>query len=261
LALAVDIFSPHFVNSYTPINIKKITMKPSLYLLPVPISDKSPLTVLSQEVLQILNNIDVFIVENINTACKFLKRAGVEISHDKPEFHILDEHTPESELSGFLLPLKKGRDVGLMSEAGMPALADPGENFIYLAHQFGFKVIPLPGPSSIIMALIASGLNGQNFTFNGYLPVKKNDRIRTIKRLEERVYREKQTQIFMETPYRNMVLLEDLIRSCNPKTLLCIATNINGDGEFILTRPINDWSEELPDIHKKPTVFILGISR
>jgi 16S rRNA (cytidine1402-2'-O)-methyltransferase len=235
-------------------------MKPSLYLIPVPISDKSPLIILSQEVLQILNSIDVFIVENINTARKFLKRAGVEINQYKPEFYILDEHTSESELSGLLLPLKEGRDIGLMSEAGMPALADPGEDFIYLAHQSGFKVIPLPGPSSIIMALIASGLNGQNFAFNGYLPVKKNDRVRIIKKLEERIYREKQTQIFMETPYRNMALLEDLIRSCNPKTLLCIATNISGDDEFILTKPIGYWKKKLPDIHKKPTVFILGIS-
>jgi len=235
-------------------------MKPSLYLLPVPISDKSPMIVLAQEVLQVLKSIDVFIVENLNTARKFLRRAGIEISHDKPEFYILDEHTSESELFEFLLPLKEGRDVGLMSEAGMPALADPGEDFIYLAHQSGFKVIPLPGPSSIIMALIASGLNGQNFTFNGYLPVKKNDRIRTIKKLEERAYREKQTQIFMETPYRNMALLEDLIRSCSPETLLCIATNVSGDDEFILTKPIGYWKKKLPDIHKKPTVFILGIS-
>jgi len=236
-------------------------MKPSLYLFPVPVSEKSPMIVLAQEILQLLKRIDVFVVENLNTARKFLKMAGIEISHDKPEFYILDEHTSASELFEFILPLQSGRDVGLMSEAGMPALADPGEEFIFLVHQAGFRVVPLPGPSSIIMALIASGLNGQNFAFNGYLPAKKNDRIRKIRKLEERIYREKQTQVFMETPYRNMALLEDLCQSCNPKTFLCIATNISGEDEFIQTKPIGNWKKKLPDIHKKPTVFTLGIQK
>lgn len=208
----------------------------------------------------VLKRIDVFVVENVNSARKFLRRAGVEINQDKPELFILDEHTSSSELAELIKLLQEGRDVGLMSEAGMPALADPGEEFILLAHRSGFRVIPLSGPSSIIMALVASGLNGQNFAFNGYLPVKKIDRIKTIKKLEERVYREKQTQIFMETPYRNMSMLEDLIRSCRYKTLLCVATNINGDEELILTKTIGEWKAKLPEIHKKPSVFILGLS-
>jgi 16S rRNA (cytidine1402-2'-O)-methyltransferase len=148
-------------------------MKSSLYLIPVPISDKSTKLVLPEEVLKMLNRIDVFVVENIKTAQKYLRSAGIEINQNKPEFFILDEHTSINDLPGFLIPLQEGRDVGLMSEAGMPALADPGEEFILLAHQSGFRVVPLPGPSSIIMALVASGLNGQNFAFNGYLPVNK----------------------------------------------------------------------------------------
>ena len=168
-------------------------MKPSLYLIPVPISDKSARLVLSEEVFRVLKKIDVFIVENVNTARKYLRRSGVEVNHDKPELFILNEHTSSNDLTELLKPLQAGRDVGLMSEAGMPALADPGEEFILLTHQSGFRVIPLPGPSSIIMALVASGLNGQNFAFNGYLPVNRINRIKTIKKLEERVYREKQT--------------------------------------------------------------------
>jgi len=209
----------------------------------------------------VLKRIDVFVVENINTARKFLQRSGVETTQDKPELFILDEHTSSGDLAELLKLLYEGRDVGLMSEAGMPALADPGEEFILLAHQSGFRVIPLPGPSSILLALVASGLNGQNFAFNGYLPVKKIDRIKTIKKLEERVYRERQTQIFMETPYRNMAMLEDLTQSCRFKTLLCVATNINGSEEQILTKTIGEWKAKLPDIHKKPSVFILGISQ
>ena len=206
-----------------------------------------------------LRKIDVFIVENVKTARRHLHAAGVVINDDKPEFLILDEHTSFNSFPLLLEPLQKGRNVGLMSEAGMPALADPGAEFILLAKQSGFRVIPLPGPSSIIMALVASGLNGQNFAFNGYLPVKRTERIKTIKKLEERACREKQVQIFMETPYRNMAVLDDLIRSCRSRTMLCIATNISSDEEHILTKTISEWKEKLPDIHKKPSVFILGI--
>jgi 16S rRNA (cytidine1402-2'-O)-methyltransferase len=246
---------------FTSVNKAFLNMKSSLYLIPVPISDKSTKLVLPEEVLKMMNRIDVFIVENIKTAQKYLRSAGIEINQNKPEFFILDEHTSLNDLPGLLIPIQEGRDVGLMSEAGMPALADPGEEFILLAHQSGFRVVPLPGPSSIIMALVASGLNGQNFAFNGYLPVKKTERIQTIKRLEEKVYRENQTQIFMETPYRNMALLEDITRSCRFKTLLCIATSISGKDEQILTKTIGEWKKKLPDIHKKPSVFVLGVSQ
>jgi 16S rRNA (cytidine1402-2'-O)-methyltransferase len=149
--------------------------------------------------------------------------------------------------------------MGLMSEAGMPALADPGTELIALAHNAGYRVKPLTGPSSITLALIASGLNGQNFAFNGYLPVKKEARVRSIRKLEEKLYREKQTQIFMETPYRNMALLEDLSDFCRPMTRLCIAADITGKDEFIMTRTIREWKNNFPDIHKKPAVFVIGI--
>lgn len=235
-------------------------MKASLYLIPVPISAKSPRIVLSEEVLVMLRKIDVFIVENIKTARRHLHAAGIVINDDKPEFLILDEHTSSNSYPLLLEPLQKGRNVGLMSEAGMPALADPGTEFILLAHQSGFRVIPLAGPSSIMMALVASGLNGQNFAFNGYLPVKRTERIKLIKKLEEKACRDKQAQIFMETPYRNMAMLDDLIRSCRSGTMLCIATNISSDEEYILTKTIGEWKKKLPDIHKKPSVFILGLS-
>ena len=207
-----------------------------------------------------MQNIDVYVVENVKTARKYLHAAGIEINDDKLEFLVLDEHTSPKSLPPLLEPLQKGRNVGLMSEAGMPALADPGAGLILLSHHAGFRVIPLPGPSSIMLALVASGLNGQNFAFTGYLPVKRNQRIRAIKKLEERAYQEKQAQIFMETPYRNMAILDDLIRTCRSGTLLCIATNINSDKEHILTKTIGEWKEKRPDIHKKPSVFILGLS-
>ncbi|KPK86289.1 MAG: hypothetical protein AMS27_05460 [Bacteroides sp. SM23_62_1] len=235
-------------------------MKATLYLIPVPISDNPSRQVHSDEVTVVMKKIDVFIVENVNTARKHLRRAGIESDHDKPEFLVLDEHTPSGDLNALLNPLMEGRDVGLMSEAGMPAIADPGEELILLAHRAGCRVIPLAGPSSIIMALAASGLNGQNFAFNGYLPIKKTDRIKAIRKLEEKVYREKQTQIFMETPYRNMAMLGDLMQSCRRHTLLCIATNISGGKEQILTKTIGEWKASLPDIHKKPSIFILGLS-
>lgn len=234
-------------------------MKPTLYLIPVPISDGPHEMVLPAEVILILRALTCFVVENIKTAIKFFKRAGMNKSFDQLVFYTLDEHTPSNEIADFLTPLREGKDMGLMSEAGLPALADPGTELVAMAHRAGYRVKPLTGPSSITLALIASGLNGQNFAFNGYLPVKKEARIRAIRRLEEKLYREKQTQIFMETPYRNLALLGDLNNCCRPSTMLCIAAEITGKDEFIKTRTIRDWKNNLPDIHKKPAVFVIGI--
>jgi 16S rRNA (cytidine1402-2'-O)-methyltransferase len=234
-------------------------MKPTLYLIPVPIADGPPEAVLPSEVNSILKDLKYLVVENPKTAMKFLRRTGLNLNFDQIIFLTLDEHTRAHEIAGFLIPLREGNDMGLMSEAGMPALADPGSELIAMAHNAKFRVKPLTGPSSITLALIASGLNGQNFAFNGYLPVKKEVRARSIRKIEEKLYREKQTQIFMETPYRNMALLNDLTSYCKPATRLCIAADITGNDELIITKTVGEWKNNIPDIHKKPAVFIIGM--
>lgn len=234
-------------------------MKPTLYLIPVPISDGPFEMVLPAEVNMVLKDITYLVVENIKTAFRFIKRTGINKSFNDFVFFTLDEHTPLKDITDFLKPMRDGNNMGLMSEAGMPALADPGTELIAMAHKSGYRVKPLTGPSSITLALIASGMNGQNFAFNGYLPVKKEARIMTIRKLEEKLYREKQTQIFMETPYRNMTLLEDLSNCCRPLTRLCIAADITGKDEFIITKTIREWRNKLPDLHKIPAVFLIGM--
>lgn len=235
-------------------------MKPTLFLIPVPIADTPPDKVLPPEIIRILKDLKYLVVENPKTAVKFLRKTGLNIETDNIVLLTLDEHTRPEEIPGLLYPLKNGNNMGLMSEAGLPALADPGAELVAHSQDAGFRVIPLAGPSSIILALIASGLNGQNFAFNGYLPVRKDARIIAIRKLEERLYREKQTQIFMETPYRNMALLEDLLHYCRPATRLCIAAEVTAENEFIKTRTIGEWKKNIPDIHKKPAVFIIGIT-
>ncbi len=234
-------------------------MKPTLFLIPLPIADSPPETVLPSEVLRILKDLKYLVVENPKTALKFLRRTGLNLNFEQIVFLTLDEHTRPAEMTGLLTPLREGNNMGLMSEAGMPALADPGAELIAMVHNAKFRVKPLTGPSSITLALIASGLNGQNFAFNGYLPVKKEVRIRTLRRLEEKLYREKQTQIFMETPYRNMSLINDIISYCRSVTRLCIAVDITGNDEFIITKSVGEWKNNIPDIHKKPAVFIIGM--
>jgi len=234
-------------------------MKPTLFLIPVPIADVIPDKVLPVEINRILKDIKYFVVENPKTSMKFLKKTGLNLDFNKITFLTLDEHTRPEEISGLLIPMRNGNDMGLMSEAGMPALADPGAELIALAHNAGFRVKPLTGPSSIALALIASGLNGQNFAFNGYLPVKKEARMQAVRKIEEKLYREKQTQIFMETPYRNMVLLNDILHTCKSATRLCIAEDITADNELIITRSIGEWKKNIPDIHKRPAIFIIGM--
>jgi 16S rRNA (cytidine1402-2'-O)-methyltransferase len=247
-----------FLNSQKLMNNQKY-MRPTLFLIPVPISETSCEQVLPAGINSILKDLKYLVVENPKTAVKFLKRTGLNLDLNKIVFLTFDEHIRQEEIPEMLSPMRNGNNMGLMSEAGMPALADPGAELVALAHNAGFRIVPLTGPSSITLALIASGLNGQNFAFNGYLPVKKDARINAIKKLEDKLYREKQTQIFMETPYRNMVLLNDLLHYCKPVTRLCIAANITGENEFIVTRSIGAWKKNIPDIHKIPAVFIIGM--
>ena len=233
-------------------------MKGKLFLVPVTLGTAEYQHVIPEGVLSTIKNLRVFIVEDIRSARRFLRSIDSEFPIDDCEFLILNEHTRSTEYSGMLKNIREGNDTGLMSEAGVPGIADPGSPVIRIAHTEKVNVVPLSGPSSILMAMMSSGLNGQNFAFNGYLPVKRDERIRKIKQLEALAIKG-QSQILMETPYRNMHMLEDLLNSCDNKRMLCIASNISTDKELIITKQIKEWkSGPLPDIHKCPTIFIIG---
>lgn len=229
-----------------------------LYLIPNVLSEGDWQNVLPAQVHPILTNTKNFIVENIRTARRFMKLVNREINIDECTFYELNKRTKDSELPMFLKPLSQGFDMGVISEAGCPGVADPGADIVRIAHQKGFQVIPIVGPSSILLALMASGLNGQNFAFKGYLPVKPNERVKEINLLEKRIRGEKQTQIFIETPYRNNQLVSDLLKTCSPTTLLCIAANVTGKNEFILTKSVQEWKKNVPELHKQPVIFLLG---
>ena len=231
---------------------------PKLFLIPITLGESDIATVIPQNHREIILSISHFIVENVRTARRFLKKVEKEIDIDSLTFYELNKHTDKKQLHSYLDPLKQGHPVGIMSEAGCPGVADPGADVVRIAHEQGIPVVPLVGPSSILLAMMASGMNGQNFAFNGYLPIKKNEKLREIKRLENRVYSEKQSQVFIEAPYRNQSLLEDFLAACQPHTLLCIACDITLESEFIQTKPIIAWKKKLPDIQKRPAIFILG---
>ena len=229
---------------------------PVLYLTPAVLSENTIPQVIPQNVIHIIHSLRQFIVEDVRTARRFLSKSGHPIPIDQLQFHELNEHTTESEIAS-LLPYLQNEDTGLMSEAGVPAVADPGATLVRLAHANSIRVIPLVGPSSILMALMASGLNGQTFAFIGYLPVKQNERKERLRALEVRSACERQTQIFIETPYRNMQLLEDILQTCRPVTMLTIAADITGEKEFILTQSIRQWKKQIPELDKIPAVFLL----
>jgi len=236
---------------------KNTIMKANIYLIPSPIGTGAIDTVLPDYVKKIINKIDYYIVEDLRTARRFLKKAEIQTSIDDLKFMVLDKHTQPQELEAFLLPISKNKDIGIISEAGVPCIADPGAEIVKLAHKKNIRVIPLVGPSSILLALMASGLNGQNFAFAGYLPIQTRNRTEKIKFLENRSVKENQSQIFMETPYRNQKLLEDILKTCRSNTKLCIATDITLDTEFIKTKTVQEWKANMPDIHKRPTIFII----
>ncbi len=229
-----------------------------LYLLPNLLSDSPPTDVLPPGNVEIMRNLRHFIVEDVRNARRFLKRVDRETNIDQLTFFELNKHTREIEKSTFLHPIKEGFDVGIISEAGCPGVADPGADIVALAHQLQIEVVPLTGPSSILLALMASGLNGQNFAFSGYLPVKKPDRLKRIAQLENMATQFRQSQIFMETPYRNNHLLNDIIATCRPATRLCIAASITAENQKIATKTIAEWKKRLPDLEKQPVIFILG---
>lgn len=229
-----------------------------LYLIPTPLGETSHNGWIDAQFTALINSIGIYIVEEIRTARRFLKKAGFQGSIDELVFKELNEHTQASEINGYLNETLKGADIGLLSEAGVPCIADPGNLVVMQAHKLGTKVIPLIGPSSITMALMASGLNGQQFSFHGYLPVKPHDRISAIRRLEKESFNGHRAQVFIETPYRNNSMFESLTKNCLPDTYLCIATDINQEGEFIRTLTIREWKLNPPDIQKRPTVYIIS---
>jgi len=230
----------------------------TLYLIPTTLGETDLNSVLPLGNLQIINNLKYFIVENLRSARRFLKQVNREINIDELTFSELNEHTNLLDLQQFITPLLKGNDVGILSEAGCPCTADPGAAIVEIAHKKGIKIVPLVGPSSILLSLMASGFNGQNFAFNGYLPIDKKARINKLKALETRVLTENQTQIFIETPYRNNQLLQDIIENLKPQTKLCIACELTTTNEFIKTSLLSDWKKNKADFNKKPAIFLIG---
>lgn len=232
--------------------------KGALYLIPTPLGDGDINQVLPDYNRLIIMELDTFVVEELRTARRFLRKIGYTKDFEEVNFFLLNEHTQSEELTEILQNTGDGKSVGLLSEAGCPAIADPGASLVNIAHQAGIKVIPLTGPSSIILALMASGLNGQQFTFNGYLPVKLFERIQKLKELERLVLKLSITQIFIETPYRNQSMFDSILEVCNESTLLCIAINITMPDEIILTKSIKEWRRFKFTLEKKPAVFLLG---
>ncbi|MCD4732161.1 MAG: SAM-dependent methyltransferase [Bacteroidales bacterium] len=231
----------------------------TLFLIPVFLSDTNTNNIFPSVNLEIINSLNEFIVEDLRTARRFLRKVGYKKDFEKVNFHLLNKHTNPSEIYTFLDKAKIGHNIGLMSEAGIPCVADPGFEIVNLAHQLGIKVKPLIGPSSILQALMGSGFNGQQFVFHGYLPIDKKERRKAILNIEHNAKKSNQTQIFIETPYRNNKLVADILTFCAENTQLCIATDITGENEFIKTKFIHDWRKIKIDLHKKPTVFLINV--
>ncbi|MGL4293863.1 MAG: SAM-dependent methyltransferase [Bacteroidales bacterium] len=232
-------------------------MQTALYLIPVTLGETSHERVLPAYNLEVIRNIRHFIVENIRTARRFLKKADAAIDIDALTFYELNKHTSPEDVSGYLKPLQEGQSVGIISEAGCPAIADPGADVVAIAQRLKLKVIPLVGPSSILMSVMGSGFNGQSFAFHGYLPIDASERSKRLKQLEGRIYAENQTQLFIETPYRNNKMMEDLIRNCKPQTRLCVASNITCEDESIITKTIAEWAREKKEIPRVPSIFLI----
>lgn len=231
--------------------------QPSLILFPVPIGADDVDISLPPYNKAMLNTCHHFIVEELRTARRNLKRMGYEHPIDDTQFYELNEHTSELEIDHYLDPIAQGCNIGLMSEAGLPCVADPGALITRMAQRRGIPIVPLVGPSSIMMGLMASGFNGQNFAFIGYLPIDKAKRQSTLKTLEQRIYREHQTQILIEAPYRNNQLLAELAATLQPTTLICVACDISLPSQYIVARPARQWIADVPNLHKRNTVFLL----
>lgn len=233
-------------------------MAGTLYLIPVPLGPTAPQESLPANVLATVRPLTYFVVEQAKTARAFLKAAGTDTPLQELQLEELNEHTKANALDRLLTPLRAGHDVGLLSEAGCPAVADPGANLVALAQKENIRVVPLIGPSSLLLALMASGLNGQRFAFQGYLPAKEAERAKTLRDLESESRKRKQTQLFIETPYRNQAMFESILQTCLPTTQLTVATDLTLNSESVLTRTIVQWKKQTPpEIERRPTVFLL----
>ena len=237
--------------------MKPITLKGKLYLIPTTLGEMNPHDVLPQTVKRAIDFIDNYIVENEKTARKFIKSIHPEKTQSSLKLSALNKHTEVSEYITMIAPCLNGLNVGLMSEAGCPGVADPGAVIVKIAHEKGIQVVPLVGPSSILLAMMGSGMNGQSFAFNGYLPIDKGDKKAALKSYENLSNSKNQSQIFIETPYRNNKLLEDLLQTLQPNTHLCIATDITLPTEHIRTLRAADWKKTTVDLHNRPTIFII----
>jgi 16S rRNA (cytidine1402-2'-O)-methyltransferase len=232
-------------------------METALYLLPVTLGDTPVEKVLPSYNKEIILGIKHFIVEDVRSARRFLKKVDASINIDELTFYPLNKYTSSADLSGYLKPLEAGHSMGVISEAGCPAVADPGADVVAIAQRKNLKVVPLVGPSSIILSVMGSGFNGQSFAFHGYLPIDATERMKRLKELEGRIYSENQTQLFIETPYRNNKMMDDILKACRPQTKLCIAANITCEGEYIRTKTVREWKGHLPDLTKIPCIFLI----
>ncbi len=233
-------------------------METALYLVPVLLGDTDPERVLPAWNREVILSVKHFIVEDMRSARRFLKKMDREIDIDSLTFYTLNKYTSPEEISGFLTPLEQGFSMGVISEAGCPAIADPGADVVALAQCKGMKVVPLVGPSSILLAVMGSGFNGQSFAFHGYLPIEPGERTKRLKQLEQRMLTEDQTQLFIETPYRNQKMIGEILRTCRPQTKLCIAAGLTCEGEYIRTRTVKEWQKKgIPDLTKVPCIFLL----
>jgi 16S rRNA (cytidine1402-2'-O)-methyltransferase len=237
--------------------MKPVTLRGKLYLIPTTLGEMNPHDVLPQTVKRAIDFIDCYIVENEKTARKFIKSINPEKVQASLKISTLNKHTEIIEHKAMITPCLNGVNVGLMSEAGCPGVADPGAVIVKIAHENGIQVIPLVGPSSILLALMGSGMNGQSFAFNGYLPIDKSEKKSALKNLEKLSFDKNQSQIFIETPYRNNKLLEDILQALQPNTHLCIATDITLPTEFIKTMRASEWKKIKVDLHNRPTIFII----
>lgn len=237
--------------------MKEMTDKGKLYLIPSPLGENDPSEVIPSYVLELISHIDRYVVEEVRTARRYLSKAGLKGQIESLEFTTLNEHTTAGEVEMMAALFDGGKDVGLISEAGLPAVADPGAALVALCHRIGVEVVPLVGPSSLMMALMGSGLNGQSFAFCGYLPAKTDERRSMIRAIEKCSAAKKQTQIFIETPYRNDAMMSDLLQNCAPSTRICIAADITMPDQLIRTMSVAEWKKKPLTIGKRPCVFLM----
>ena len=230
---------------------------PTLYLIPTTLGECDLARVFPPRNAEVAARLRHFIVENVRSARRFLKRLCPDIVIDELTFYELNEHTRPADVEGMLRPMDEGCDMGVLSEAGCPAVADPGADVVAVAQRRGYTVEPMVGPSSLLLALMASGFNGQSFAFAGYLPVPPAERAKALRRLEARAYAEGQTQLFIETPYRNMRMLDDILRTCQPDTRLCVAADLTLPTEYVRTLTVREWRRHLPDLGKRPCIFLI----